>query len=206
MSNNGTLFTVSAPSGAGKTSLVNKLLACDGQIKVSVSHTTRPVRPGEVDGRDYHFVDQKQFAQMLDQGDFLEHAQVFQNYYGTSKAWVQETLQCGYDVILEIDWQGAWQVQKLLPEAQGIFILPPSREALRERLHSRGQDDNDVIECRMEEAISEMSHYVDAHWLVVNDDFERALSELSGIITSQRLRTDKQRQRHHDLLDNLLVG
>lgn len=204
MSNNGTLFTVSAPSGAGKTSLVNALLARDGQIKVSVSHTTRPIRPGEVDGRDYHFVDQSQFTDMLGQGDFLEHAQVFQNYYGTSKRWVQDTLGSGVDVILEIDWQGAQQVQELLPEAQGIFILPPSREALRERLQGRGQDEVEVIERRMEEAISEMSHYVDSHWLVVNDDFERALSELNGIIASQRLRTQKQRQRYQDLLENLL--
>lgn len=204
MSDSGTLFTVSAPSGAGKTSLVNALLARDSQIKVSVSHTTRPIRPGEVDGRDYHFVEEAQFTQMLNQGDFLEHANVFQNFYGTSKQWVQETLNNGFDVILEIDWQGAQQVRKLLPDAQGIFILPPSREALRERLQGRGQDNDEVIERRMQEAISEMSHYVDSHWLVVNDDFERALAELNGIIAAQRLRTDKQSQRYSSLLDDLL--
>ena len=200
----GTLFTVSAPSGAGKTSLVNALLAREAHIKVSVSHTTRPIRPGEVDGRDYYFIEPSQFEAMLHKESFLEHAKVFQNYYGTSRQWVESTLESGLDVILEIDWQGAQQVRKLIPEAQSIFILPPSRDSLRERLQGRGQDASEVIERRMQEAINEISHYVDSQWLVINDDFQRALSDLTSIISAQRMRTNNQQQRHHDLLQSLL--
>jgi len=204
MSSRGTLYTVSAPSGAGKTSLVNALLARDEHIKVSVSHTTRPIRPNEVDGRDYHFIDTVAFDAMLAEGDFLEHARVFNNQYGTSQQWVESTLEAGIDVILEIDWQGAQQVRRLMPEAQGIFILPPSRKTLLERLQGRGQDDEAVIEQRMQEAISEMSHYVEAQWLVVNDDFERALQELHAIIASQRLSIDNQQEKYQQLLTELL--
>lgn len=200
----GTLFTVSAPSGAGKTSLVNALLARDNLVKVSISHTTRPIRPGEVDGRDYHFAEQSAFERMIAAEEFLEYAQVFENYYGTSKIWVEDTLRSGVDVILEIDWQGARQVRELMPEAQSIFILPPSQEALRERLQSRGQDDHTVIERRMKAAIDEMSHYTESQWIIINDDFERALTDLHQVINCQRLSTQKQQNKHQQWLQDLL--
>ena len=204
MKSTGTLYTISAPSGAGKTSLVNALLDNTADIQVSVSHTTRPRRRGEVDGVNYHFVDHRTFAGMLDNGAFLEHARVFDNYYGTARQWVEETLDSGMDVILEIDWQGAAQVRELLPETVGIFILPPSLETLRQRLDSRGQDNNEIIERRLAEAQQEMSHYEEANYLVVNDRFDTALGELQSIIGSQRLTLDKQRQRHRALLKDLL--
>ncbi|MFI2811173.1 MULTISPECIES: guanylate kinase [Microbulbifer] len=200
----GTLFTVSAPSGAGKTSLVKALVDGDPQVTVSVSHTTRPMRPGEQNGVNYHFVGRETFLEMLDRDAFLEHAQVFDNFYGTSQEWVQETLDSGRDVILEIDWQGAAQVRRLLPETVGIFILPPSQQALRERLTGRGQDDESVIERRMSQAIDEMSHYVEADYLVINDDFQQALEELRAVVTSQRQRLGRQQERHGDLLQALL--
>lgn len=201
----GTLFTVSAPSGAGKTSLVNALLARDTQIRVSVSHTTRAMRPGEVDGKDYYFVDHEIFDQMIMDGAFLEHANVFENSYGTSKEWVESVLLQGTDVILEIDWQGAQQVRELMPAAQSVFILPPSRESLRDRLQGRGQDDATVIDRRMREAISEMSHYSESQWLIINDNFEHALAELHGVISAQRLATQKQSEKHQTLLNDLLT-
>jgi len=201
----GTLFTVSAPSGAGKTSLVRALLERDKQVKASVSHTTRVKRSGETDGQDYHFVDVDIFESKIHQGDFLEYANVFGNYYGTSTQWVEETLQTGIDVILEIDWQGAQQVKKLLPQSQGIFILPPSRQALLERLQGRGQDDDEVINKRMQEAINEMSHYQESQWLIVNDDFEQALNEFHGLILALRLDIAKQQQRYQVLLNDLLA-
>jgi guanylate kinase len=204
MKTRGTLYTVSAPSGAGKTSLVRALLDQDQQVSVSVSHTTRKQRPGEVDGSDYHFVSKDKFSSMLAAGDFLEHALVFQNYYGTSKSWVEETLSKGIDVILEIDWQGAEQVKSLIADTRGIFILPPSKEALEQRLNSRGQDDDSIIEQRMREAINEMSHYQDADWIVINDDFDHALSELQAILVSQRLTLLKQEHRNGTLIDSLL--
>jgi len=204
MSSQGTLYTVSAPSGAGKTSLVKALVESTDYLCVSVSHTTREKRPGEEDGVNYHFVDRDTFDRMLEDNAFLEHAAVFSNLYGTSRQWVTETLDSGMDVILEIDWQGAKQVQQLIPQTVGIFILPPSREALQERLTGRGQDDNSVIDARMAEAISEMSHYVDADYLIINDDFETALVEFRTIITSQRLTLARQRQEHKDLLIKLL--
>lgn len=200
----GTLYTVSAPSGAGKTSLVKALVDSDSQITVSVSHTTRDRRPGEEHGVNYHFVEHEQFLEMLGVDAFLEHAQVFDNYYGTSKEWVEETLAAGRDVILEIDWQGAAQVRRLLPDTVGIFILPPSQKALRERLTGRGQDDESVIERRMEQAIDEMSHYVEADYLVINDNFDEALRELRAIVTAQRQRRALQQQRHSGLLQALL--
>lgn len=200
----GTLFTVSAPSGAGKTSLVNALLARDSQTQVSISHTTRAMRPGEVDGQDYHFVDHEDFNSMIQTQAFLEHAQVFENFYGTSRQWVLDTLATGVDVILEIDWQGAQQVRQLIPNAQSIFILPPSRQALLDRLTGRGQDDELVIQRRMQAAIDEMSHFAESQWLVVNDDFNIALDELSYIINAQRLQTSIQQQRHQSLLNDLL--
>ncbi|WP_346838191.1 guanylate kinase [Microbulbifer sp. SAOS-129_SWC] len=200
----GTLYTVSAPSGAGKTSLVKALIERDSDITVSVSHTTRAMRPGEEHGVNYHFVDREQFLDMLEHDAFLEHAQVFDNYYGTSKQWVQETLASGRDVILEIDWQGAAQVRRLMPDTVGIFILPPSQEALRERLTGRGQDDTGVIERRMSQAIDEMSHYVESDYVVINDDFDCALTELCAIVAAQRNRLACQQQRHAELLQALL--
>ncbi|MEJ2532036.1 MAG: guanylate kinase [Halioglobus sp.] len=204
MTRTGTLYTVSAPSGAGKTSLVNALLARTPELRVSVSHTTRAMRPGEVDGVNYHFVNEATFLAMLDRAEFLEHARVFGNLYGTSQIWVEEQLQAGTDVILEIDWQGAQQVKHLLPDTRAIFILPPSRETLEQRLNARGQDDPAVIEARMAEAVEEMSHYVESDFLVVNREFDTALAELEAIITSQRLRTSRQREVQVELLRELL--
>ena len=204
MSARGTLYTVSAPSGAGKTSLVAALLKRCDHLQVSISHTTRPMRPGEQDGVNYHFVSTDRFTHMLSQGDFLEHAQVFDNYYGTSQQWVQETLAAGTDVILEIDWQGAAQVRRLLTDTVGIFILPPSRQALRERLTGRGQDDSSVIEKRMAEADSEISHYPEADYLIINDDFDTSLEQLQAVIVGQRMRLANQQARHTGLLSDLL--
>ena len=204
MSTRGTLYTVSAPSGAGKTSLVKALIESTDAICVSVSHTTRTIRPGETDGVNYHFVDKDSFSQMMEQGAFLESAEVFGNFYGTSQHWVEDTLDSGQDVILEIDWQGAQQVRRLLPETIGIFILPPSRAELHKRLTGRGQDDDAVIDARMQEAISEMTHYVEAQYVVINDDFDQALVDFRGIILAQRLTLDNQQRRHEQLLADLL--
>ena len=201
----GTLYIVSAPSGAGKTSLVKALIDNQPQIRVSVSHTTRGMRPGETDGVNYHFVAREAFLAMLERDDFLEHAEVFGNLYGTSQRWVEQTLAAGYDLILEIDWQGAQQVRRLMPEAKSVFILPPSQEALRQRLTNRGQDSDEVIERRMREAVSEMSHYVEYDYLVINDDFTHALEDLKAIFRSNQLRQDRQQQRHEQLLDELLA-
>lgn len=204
MSSNGTLYTVSAPSGAGKTSLVKALIENLNDVQVSISHTTRAIRPGEQDGVNYHFASQDEFAAMLGQGAFLEHAEVFGNYYGTSQAWVEETLAKGGDVILEIDWQGAQQVKRLLPNTLGVFILPPSQSALRQRLTGRGQDDDSIIDGRMAEAVSEMSHYVEADYVLINDDFDEALIDFAAILRGQRLRQSKQQERHTSLLRELL--
>ena len=204
MTSIGTLFTVSAPSGAGKTSLVNALIAqCEGLL-VSVSHTTRPRRPAEVDGVNYNFVSEPAFRAILERGEFLEHARVFDNLYGTSAVWVEEQLRRGHDVILEIDWQGAQQVKRLMPDAKAIFILPPSRDTLLERLRGRGQDDNDIIQKRMAVAVEEMSHYVESDFMVVNANFDRALAELTAIISSQRLTTPRQQALLADMLRELL--
>ncbi len=192
MSRTGTLYTISAPSGAGKTSLVSALVDSSSDLRVSVSHTTRPKRPGETDGTDYHFIAEEDFLAMLEKAEFLEHANVFGNLYGTSQRWVEEQLAQGIDVILEIDWQGAAQVKRLRPDTVAIFILPPSRLTLLQRLTARGQDDAATIDGRMAKAVEEMSHYVESDFLVVNDDFDRALAALRSIIDCQRLRTDKQ--------------
>ncbi|MGI1679542.1 MAG: guanylate kinase [Cellvibrionaceae bacterium] len=200
----GTLYTVSAPSGAGKTSLVSALIESTSSIDVSVSHTTRTKRPGEVEGVNYHFVSQDEFMSMLNDNAFLEHANVYNNYYGTSKHALDEALTNGQDVILEIDWQGAQQVRKLLKDTIAIFILPPSRETLRARLTDRGQDDSSVIDARMEAAKKEISHYVESDFLVINDDFDTALNELKAIIESQRLTLKQQHVRHQVLLSSLL--
>ncbi|WP_303902831.1 guanylate kinase [Thiohalomonas denitrificans] len=200
----GTLFIISAPSGAGKTSLVKALVASTAGLEVSVSHTTRPMRTGEENGVDYHFVEADAFLKMAEQGAFLEHAQVFDNFYGTAESTVVERLAAGRDVILEIDWQGAQQVRQRLPEAVGIFILPPSMEALEQRLKGRGQDDQAIIDRRMRDAVSEMSHYAEFDYLVVNDDFDTALDELRCIVTSQRLHRPVQEARHGENLQLLL--
>ncbi|OUR72003.1 guanylate kinase [Methylophaga sp. 41_12_T18] len=201
----GSLFIVAAPSGAGKTSLVNALVAKYQQIKLSVSHTTRAPREGEVNGKDYFFVSQEQFAQMRDTGDFLESATVFDNSYGTSSAAVMSELELGQDVILEIDWQGAQQVRKNQPDCTGIFILPPSKEALEHRLQGRGQDDDATIARRMRDAENEMSHYVEFDYLIINDDFELALDELKAIMTAQRQSITVQKQVQAKLLVELLA-
>jgi guanylate kinase len=207
----GCLYLISAPSGAGKTSLVKALLNAStlsdndkAGLCVSISHTTRPMRKGEVNGDNYHFVDEAEFQRMQRNGDFLEHAEVFGNHYGTSRNWVNERLAQGWDVILEIDWQGAAQIQQLLPEAISIFILPPSRHALEERLTTRGQDPAEVIAARMAKAVHEMSHYEQADYLVINDKFEQALADLQAILRSTQLRLVVQKQRNQALLDELL--
>lgn len=205
----GILFLISAPSGAGKTSLVNALLdsaAADNnqQLCVSVSHTTRPKRPGEENGKNYHFVSVEEFEGMRKEDAFLESAEVFGNLYGTSKAWVEDRLSDGWNVILEIDWQGAMQIQSLMPDAVSIFILPPSLDALRDRLTQRGQDDPQVIEKRMAEAVNEISHFGQADFIVINEDFETAQDDLRAIIRSAGLSLNQQQKNNSDLLDSLI--
>lgn len=200
----GTLYIVSAASGTGKTSLLKALLEQTQQLAVSVSHTTRLKRAGEEDGQHYHFVDKPYFEQLIGAADFLEHAQVFGNYYGTSQSAVEQQLKSGLDVILEIDWQGAQQVRHLMPNAVSIFILPPSREALRERLTGRGQDSQEIIDGRMAEAVSEMSHYNEFDYIVVNDDFQTALAELASIFKAGTLTTAIQTQKHSMMISQLL--
>ena len=200
----GQLYVVSAPSGAGKTSLVSKLLEQDPKIQVSVSHTTRNPRPGEVNGINYNFVSIEEFEKLIGDAGFLEHAKVFNNYYGTSQKWVDEKLAQGTDIILEIDWQGAQQVRQCYPDVISIFILPPSREELRSRLASRGQDSDTVIEERMAQARSESSHYPEYDYLVINDDFDHALSDLASIFVAQRLSQARQADSQQSLLTALL--
>lgn len=201
----GTLYTVSAPSGAGKTSLVAALVGQDPDLLASVSHTTRARRPGEVEGVNYHFTSREQFEQMLGRGDFLEHATVFGNLYGTSRSWVMETLAGGKDVILEIDWQGARQVRSRIPDAVSVFILPPSRAALETRMRKRGQDSEEVIAQRLAAARDEMSHYGEFDYVIVNEDFETAVGEMCSIFTASRLRKDAQVARHARLITSLLA-
>ncbi len=200
----GNLYVVSAPSGAGKTSLVNKLVAVDKQIAVSVSHTTRTMRPGEKDGVSYHFVDHAVFREMIDGGDFLEYAEVFDNFYGTSNSRIQQQLAEGLDIILEIDWQGARQVRRQIKHTISIFILPPSRDVLRRRLTDRGQDSKDTINRRMRDAVSESSHFDEYDYLIINDDFDTALQELTVIFRAQRLQFARQRKRHAPMIEELL--
>ncbi|MBF8778557.1 guanylate kinase [Pseudomonas fulva] len=201
----GTLYIVSAPSGAGKTSLVKALTDADPSIRVSVSHTTRSMRPGEQHGVNYHFVEREAFQALIAEGDFLEHAEVFGNFYGTSRSALQQTLDQGHDLILEIDWQGAQQVRKLMPQARSIFILPPSRQALRQRLDNRGQDSDEIIDGRMREAVSEMAHYHEYDYIIINDEFAVALEDLKAIFRANRLQSKSQQQRYTALLEQLLA-
>lgn len=200
MNKYGTLYIVAAPSGAGKTSLVNALVAGDDALKVSISYTTRPPRPGEQDGVQYHFVTEDTFAHMVKEQLFLEYAEVFGYHYGTSRQWIADRLEQQQDVILEIDWQGARQVGQIFHHVKPIFILPPSLEVLRERLESRKQDSLTVIEARMCQAIDEMSHYNEFEYLVVNDHFDQALADLQAIVKSERL---KRRYQQHNLVSLL---
>jgi len=198
----GSLYIVSAPSGAGKTSLVSKLIEEDSSIVVSISSTTRDKRPGEENGVNYHFMTVEAFNEKIEQGDFLEHAQVFDNFYGTSKSSVEAQLEAGKDVILEIDWQGAQQVRKLMPEATSIFILPPSREELQRRLKGRGTDSDEIIDRRMRDAISEMSHYDEFDYIVINNNYDIALKQLNSILCAQRLTQNKQIKAHRHQIDS----
>lgn len=200
----GTLYIISAPSGAGKTSLVEALISAVPDMTVSISHTTRPKRPGEVDGVHYHFIDAERFQRMVAAGEFLEHAQVFGNLYGTSREQVVKTLAAGVDVILEIDWQGARQIRAAMPDGVSVFILPPSRDELERRLRGRNQDSDGVIAKRMQEARSEMSHYQEYDYLVVNEDFDVALADLTAIVRARRLRNAAQAERLKDAIDGLL--
>ena len=197
----GVLYIVSAPSGAGKTSLVKALLKNDQAIRLSVSYTTRAARPGEVDGRDYHFVDRHRFQAMLADNEFLEHAEVYGNYYGTSKGSISRDLNAGHDILLEIDWQGADQVKQHFPQSVSIFILPPSFQALRTRLIGRQQDSQEVIERRLAAAAQDVTHAGAFDYIIVNDDFDHALLDLVAVTRSVRLEAARQLDRHTVLFD-----
>ncbi len=200
----GSLFIVTAASGTGKTSLVKQLLATTNDLTVSISHTTRPSRPGEIDGQHYYFTEVETFTDAINDGKFLEHAEVFGNYYGTSEQSVRTQLDAGIDVILEIDWQGAMQVRNLFADATMIFILPPNIATLRQRLSSRGQDSMEVIEQRLAGAVTEMAQYVNADYVVINDNFEVALTELKAIIIADRQTLKRQQRRYQRTITALL--
>ena len=197
----GNLFVVVAPSGAGKTSLVDALLKRESNIRLSISFTTRAPREGEKDGREYHFVDKPTFEKMIAAGDFLEYANVYGNYYGTSRRWIEEQISGDHDVLLEIDWQGAAQVRKLFPAVVGIFILPPSIDELRRRLQARGKDSPEAIERRMASAREEISHVLEFEYIIVNERFESALDDLIAIVRAARLARVQQSHRLSKLTD-----
>ena len=203
----GTLYIISAPSGAGKSSLIQALLKTQPlyDTQVSISHTTRSERPGEKHGEHYFFVSKDEFIEMIEKDDFLEHAEVFGNYYGTSRVTIEQVLASGVDVFLDIDWQGAQQIRTKMPQARSIFVLPPSKDELDRRLRGRGQDSEEVIAKRMAQAVAEMSHYAEYDYLIVNDDFDAALSDLKTILRAERLRMSRQKQRHDALITKLLA-
>ncbi|MDR1889106.1 MAG: guanylate kinase [Zoogloeaceae bacterium] len=200
----GLLFIVAAPSGAGKTTLVHRLLAQKPDIALSISCTTRAPRPNEVDGRDYHFLDAARFQRMIEAGDFLEWAQVHGNFYGTSRRFIEDARDTGRDVLLEIDWQGAAQVRKVFPDAIGVFILPPSLDALAARLHDRASDSADVIARRLAAAREEMRHAGDFSYVIINDDLDAALAQFVSIVEAARLEFLNQKKRHPDLFHHLI--
>ena len=208
----GNLFIIAAPSGAGKSSLISALIDKHkathpnqpDAVQLSISHTTRAPRPGETNGVEYYFVSREEFESMIENNDFYEHAEVFGNYYGTSKAAIADKLHLGIDVFLDIDWQGARQVKRQNPNAIGIFILPPSKDALLTRLINRGQDSHEVIEGRMAQAVSEMSHYNEFDYLILNDQFEQALQQMSAIVEAQRATIYNQKMRYEPVLVELM--
>jgi guanylate kinase len=200
----GKLFVIAAPSGAGKTSLVRALMQRRPTLRFSISYTTRRQRPNERDGHDYFFVDKAQFERMVAAGDFLEHARVFDNYYGTSRPQVEQLLDASQDVLLEIDWQGAQQIRQALPECRSIFVLPPSREALEERLRGRKTDSDEVIARRLRDSLADLSHWSEFDYIVVNDDFDRATGELEAIVTGQGEHLRRDRAELRELLARLL--
>ncbi len=195
----GNLFIVAAPSGAGKTTLVKMLLERDSSIRLSVSTTTRVPRPGEVNGREYHFVDAPTFLALREQGEFLESAEVHGNHYGTSRAWIERQMAAGQDILLEIDWQGAQQVRRLFPGSIGIFILPPSLEELERRLRGRGQDSAEIIARRVAAALDEMRHVKEFDYVIINNKLPEAIEDLQTVVRSVRLRTTSQLDRHRAL-------
>lgn len=201
----GLLFVVSAASGTGKTSLVKALLERVSNLHVSVSHTTRQQRPGELEGVHYHFTAKELFLEQVSEGGFIEYAEVFGNYYGTSQMTVREQLAKGHDVLLEIDWQGAEQVRQLFPESKQIFILPPSQFDLRQRLSNRGTDAVDVIEHRLSCAVEDMQQYTNFDYIIINDDFNKALHDLESVINANRLMLKQQAVRHQDLIQKLIT-
>src|SRR5512139_887589 len=199
----GNLFIVSAPSGAGKTSLVRALLGINKGIDLSISYTTRPPRPGEVDGKDYHFVSRETFLKMVQQGDFLESAEVYGNLYGTSQSWINKQLQSGRDILLEIDWQGAAQVRSKFPQAVSIYILPPSLEALATRLQGRGQDSAEVIARRLQAAQEDMGHVAEFDYVIINDKLDEALQQFNAVVIAAGLHRDGQLLRQAHLINQL---
>ena len=201
----GRLYVISAPSGAGKTSLVKALLASEPRLRLSVSHTTRTRRPTELEGREYHFVSKPQFEELVARGEFLEHARVFDNNYGTARAFVEAQLASGHDVLLEIDWQGARQVRRAMPECVSIFVLPPARQTLSERLARRATDTPEVIRRRLKDAAGDMSHYDEFDYVVVNDDFDRAVGELKRIVEGKGDDLRSNRPELRPLLTELLA-
>lgn len=201
----GQIFVISAPSGGGKTSLISAALADDPVLKVSISHTTRPMRPGETHGVNYFFVDKTEFSHMIDNQAFIEQATVFGQQYGTSRNFVIEQVKQGFDVILELDWQGDRQIKQAFPNSIGIFILPPSLAALEERLRARKQDKEEVIAQRMQQAVAEMSHYLEYQYIIINRDFNQAKEDLLAIFKAERLKKERQVQKNSQLLEDLLI-
>ncbi|QCI20565.1 guanylate kinase [Buchnera aphidicola (Brachycaudus cardui)] len=202
----GILFIISAPSGTGKSSLIQEILKLKSlyNSQVSISHTTRIIRPGELHGKHYYFVSKKEFQRMIKQDSFLEYATVFNNYYGTSRQFIEKMLSSGIDIFLDIDWQGAKQIRYKMPESKSIFLLPPSKDILYKRLKKRGQDSETVIAKRMEKAVDEMQHYSEYDYLIINDDFKKSLDNLKTIIFAEHLCLIHQKNKFHVLISNLL--